>query len=272
MSTTSNDYISINKNNWNKRAEAHMSSDFYNVEGFLNGASILNDIELELLGDIKGKSILHLQCHFGLDSLALARLGAKVVGVDFSEVAISKAKHLNERTNLGVEFICCNIYDLANHLNDTFDIVFTSYGTIGWLDNLDKWAQIIRLFLKPSGYFVFAEFHPFIWTFDNDLQRLTYDYFKGAPIFETLEGSYADTNKDHLYESVNWNYSLSEVFNCLQTADLLVTDFKEFDYSPYNCFSNLMAIAPQKFQFKHIPIRIPMVYALRAKPFRGETK
>lgn len=266
MSTTSNDYISINKTNWNKRAEAHFTSDFYNVDEFLNGASILNNIELEFLGDINGKTILHLQCHFGLDSLSLARMGAKVVGVDFSDSAIKKAKELQAQTNLDAEFICCNIYDLPNHLDQTFDIVFTSYGTIGWLEDIDLWGQLVQRYLKPTGYFVFAEFHPFIWTFDNDMQALTYDYFKGAPIVETSEGSYADTNKEHVYESINWNYSLSEVFNSLKSAGMQLTDFQKYDYSPYNCFSNLIEISTQKYRFKHIPIRIPMVYALRAIP------
>lgn len=123
-------YIDQNRNSWNKRAEIHFDSEFYDVKGFLEGKSSLNAIELGLLGDIKGKSILHLQCHFGQDSLSLARLGAKVTGADFSDKAIDLARELNEKLQLDAEFICCDLYDLTRQLDKKFDLVFTSYGTI----------------------------------------------------------------------------------------------------------------------------------------------
>jgi 2-polyprenyl-3-methyl-5-hydroxy-6-metoxy-1,4-benzoquinol methylase len=113
-------------------------------------------IELELLGNVKGLSILHLQCHFGQDSLSLARMGAHVTGIDLSDKAIKTAQELNAELHLNAEFICSDIYDLPQHLNKQFDIVFTSYGTIGWLPDLNKWAQIIHHFLKPEGKFIFV--------------------------------------------------------------------------------------------------------------------
>ena len=159
------DYLEINRKSWNNRVDVHLKSDFYDVEGFLKGESSLNDIELGLLGDIKGKSILHLQCHFGQDTISLGRLGANVTGVDLSDKAIDHAKILAGKANVNATFICCDIYDLPAHLNEQFDIIFTSYGVIGWLPDMNKWAQIISNYLKPNGKFVFVEFHPIVWMF-----------------------------------------------------------------------------------------------------------
>ena len=144
------DYLEINKQTWNNKTEVHIDSEFYDNENFLKGKSSLNAIELKLLGDFSNKKILHLQCHFGQDSLSLARLGAKVTGVDLSDQAIEKAKEFNEKLNLDAQFICCDVYDLPNHLDEKFDIVFTSYGTIGWLPDLTKWANLVSKFLKPN--------------------------------------------------------------------------------------------------------------------------
>lgn len=124
-------YLEINKQSWNKKTDIHLKSDFYDLQGFLNGNTSLNEIELKLLGNITGKNILHLQCHFGQDTISLARLGAKVTGVDLSDNAIDKANLLAEKTRTKADFICCDIYDLPQHLDKEFDFVFTSYGTIG---------------------------------------------------------------------------------------------------------------------------------------------
>ncbi|HTO16816.1 MAG TPA: class I SAM-dependent methyltransferase [Edaphocola sp.] len=169
--TFENDNININRNSWNNRTETHLKSEFYDLDGFMKGKISLNDIELNLLGDIKGKSILHLQCHFGQDTISLSRLGAHVTGVDLSYKAIESAKQIAKDMHSSARFICCDLYDLPNHLNKTFDIVFTSYGTIGWLPDLDKWAKIISKFLKPNGQFVIVEFHPVVWMFDDNLRK-----------------------------------------------------------------------------------------------------
>ena len=154
-------YIEINRESWNHRTEVHLKSEFYDLEGFIKGKSSLNPIELNLLGDIAGKRILHLQCHFGQDTISLSRLGAEVTGVDFSDKAIESAKKIADQTGSSAKFICCDIYDLPDHLDEKFDIVFTSYGTIGWLPDLDKWAKIVSNYLKPNGTFVFVEFQKY---------------------------------------------------------------------------------------------------------------
>ncbi len=129
-------YFEANKELWNKRTAIHKDSSFYNLPGFKAGENVLTPIELKEVGDVKNKKMLHLQCHFGMDSLNWARLGADVTGVDLSDEAINQANQLNDELRMNAKFICCNVYDLKEHLNEKFDIVFTSYGTIGWLPDL----------------------------------------------------------------------------------------------------------------------------------------
>ncbi|MES2381449.1 MAG: class I SAM-dependent methyltransferase [Bacteroidota bacterium] len=262
--TTEIDYLSINKESWNNRTDAHVASDFYDVPGFIKGNTSLCDIELKLLGDIKGKSILHLQCHFGQDTISLQRLGAQATGVDLSDKAIASAIDLAKKTNTDARFICSDIYDLPNHLNEKFDIVFTSYGTIGWLPDLTKWAQVVSKYLKPNGQFVFAEFHPVVWMFDDYFKEIGYNYFNTGAIVETESGTYADRNADIKQEYVMWNHGMSEVLNSLIQNGLEINSFDEFDYSPYNCFKETVEVGPKQFRIKHLGNKIPMVYALVA--------
>lgn len=258
-------YITINQQSWNNRLESHLASDFYNVNGFLEGNSSLNEIELELFGDVKGKRILHLQCHFGQDTISLARLGASCVGVDLSDKAIQSAVELSAQTQADAQFICCNIYDLPEHLDEQFDLVYTSYGVIGWLPDMDKWAAIVSRFLKPNGRFIFVEFHPVVWMFDDDFQKITYNYFNAGAIIETEEGTYADREATIQQEYVTWNHSIGEVVNSLINNNLELKSLQEFDYSPYNCFNETIEIAPKKYRIQHLENKIPMVYAIEAK-------
>lgn len=144
----SDNYKELNKNTWNNKVAIHVASDFYNVSDFLKGKNSIPEIDLALLGDIRGKTILHLQCHFGQDTLSLARLGAKCTGIDISNKAIEKALEFNEKLGLDAKFICCDIYDTPKHIDEKFDIIYTSYGTIGWFPDLDKWAKVIAYFFK----------------------------------------------------------------------------------------------------------------------------
>ena len=259
------DYLEINKNSWNRRTEFHIQSEFYDLHGFLQGNSSLNPIELELLGDLKGKSVLHLQCHFGQDSISLSRLGAEVVGVDLSDKAIQTARDLAIQTNSSAKFVCCDIYDLPQHLDQEFDIVFTSYGTIGWLPDLNKWASVISRFLKANGQFLFVEFHPLVWMFDDNFEKVGYNYFNTGPIVETEAGTYADREADINQEYVCWNHGLGEVLSSLIQNGLQISSFEEYDYSPYNCFQHTVEFEPKKFRIKHLDNKIPMVYSILAE-------
>lgn len=263
--STSIDYLKINRIAWNKKVEVHLNSDFYAVNDFIKGETSLNSIELDLLSDVSRKKLLHLQCHFGQDSISLSRMEAEVTGIDLSDSAIQEANELAKKCNTNTRFVCCDVYDVNNQINEKFDVVFSSYGTIGWLPDLNKWAQVISEALKPGGEFVFVEFHPVVWMFDDNFERIAYNYFNSGPILETNTGTYADTNAPIQNELVMWNHSLAEVIQNLIQYGLEITSFSEFDYSPYNCFNNTIEIESKKFRIKHLGNNIPMVYALKAK-------
>ena len=257
-------YIAKNKATWNERTKIHIDSEFYNQKGFLEGETSLKEIELALLGNINGKSVLHLQCHFGQDSISLARMGAQVTGVDFSDEAIQIAKETAQKLALDTQFICCDIFELPNYLNQKFDIVFTTYGTIGWLPDMNKWSAIVSQFLKPGGEFIFVEFHPFIWMMDNDLKEIKYNYFKDEAIIE-MEGTYTDHAEHLQLETIGWNHSIGEVMQNLLDKNLQLISFQEFDYSPYNVFPNSIEVGPSRYQIQHYGNKIPMVYAMKMK-------
>ena len=257
-------YFDANKQLWNQRTAVHKDSSFYNLAGFKAGENVLTPIELNELGDVKGKTMLHLQCHFGMDSLNWARLGAVVTGVDLSDEAIKEAKQLNNDLGMNATFICCNVYDLKEHLNEKFDIVFTSYGTIGWLPDLNKWAEIISCYLKPGGIFYMADFHPVLWMFDDEFTHFQYSYENSEVIITESEGTYTDRDADITGKEYGWNHSISEILNALITNGLQIGHFNEFMYSPYACFRNTVEFEKGKWHIKGLEGKIPMVYSLKA--------
>ena len=260
------DFIKINQILWNKKTLVHLDSEFYDNDGFLKGKSSLNEIEVGLLGNIKGKKILHLQCHFGQDTLSLARLGALVTGVDLSNKAIEVAKEMAHQLNLDnqAKFICCDVLKLDQHLEEQFDIVFSSYGTIAWLPKLDKWGAIIANFLRTGGQFIFAEFHPVLWMLDDDFKKLTYPYFNTKTFYEEYSTSYTDGKGHEPVMGYSWNHPISEVIQVLIDHQLYINRFQEYPYSPYNCFPNTVK-SEVGFQIAGFEGKLPMVYALVAQ-------
>lgn len=258
-------HFELNKESWNEFTPSHVDSDFYDVESFKKGASSLNDIELDGLGDVSGKDLLHLQCHFGMDTLSLARLGAHVTGVDLSDVAIKVANDLSSELKISANFISSNVYDLDKNLDGKFDIIYTGYGALNWLDDLDKWAKLIHQFLKPNGVFYMVEFHPFIYTLDHKDMKIKESYFKTAPMESIADESYTDgskTEKKNL-KYVEWNHSLSEVISSLQNVGLQLESFNEYPYQVYNCFDNMVEIEKGKWVFEKYGDKIPYMYSLK---------
>ncbi|MEP6682918.1 MAG: class I SAM-dependent methyltransferase [Parafilimonas sp.] len=257
-------YFEINKDAWNKRTIVNKTSAFYDVESFKKGQSSLNKLELDALGNVKNKCLLHLQCHFGMDTLSWAREGAIVTGIDLSDEAINTAKQLSNELNIPAEFISCNVYDTLENITHQYDIIFTSYGVIGWLPDLDKWAEVINKALKPGGTFLLAEFHPVVWMFDDNFQYIKYAYHNETMIVETQTGTYADRNADITYEECSWNHSLSEVMTALLKQGLIIQQFDELNYSYYNCFNNTIKGDDGYWRIKGLENKIPMMYAVKA--------
>jgi SAM-dependent methyltransferase len=265
-------HIDLNKKYWNLRTDIHYKSEFYDNKNFINGRNSLMNIERDLLGDITGKSILHLQCHFGQDTISLTRSGAQATGIDLSDQAISRAKKLAKETNSNTKFICCNLYDSPNFINEKFDIVFTSYGTISWLPDLHKWAKVISHFLKPEGRFIMAEFHPVVWMFDDLFEKIEYSYFNRGPIVEEIKGSYAEKDADISGVCVLWDHSISDIVNNLINAGLTINSFNEYDYSPYDCFQQTVKISADKFRIKHLDDKIPLTFSIDAQKTKGRSE
>ena len=229
------EYINANRKLWNAWTKIHETSDFYGNESFKAGRNSLKSIELEELGDVRGKSLLHLQCHFGQDTLSWARLGAIVTGVDLSDEAIMLAQSLAAELHLDARFVCSNLYELPKVLDEQFDIVFTSYGVLAWLSDLDRWGQIVAHYLKPGGTFYIVELHPISVTLDDWSDepglRIRYPYFHTKEPMEFDDGiSYADPDPANAEKLTNyqWNYGMGEVINALIGAGLIIEFVHEF--------------------------------------------
>ena len=256
-------YFDTNKLLWNEKTPVHLQSKMYDMEAFLAGKNSMDSIVTNKLEDVKGKSVLHLQCHFGQDSLSLARMGAKVTGVDFSDVAIQVARQLNDQLGLDATFVECNVFDLEQHLEGEFDIVFASYGFLPWLPDFYKWVAIANHFLKKGGRMYLTEFHPVVNMFDWDNPKPAYDYFhKETPFEEEVIGTYADASADIRSKEFFWNYSIHEVIMPLLKAGLTLVDIEEYDYSPYNIFGENADKGTGQYRLGDFPCSFPHVYSL----------
>lgn len=254
----------VNKETWNKKVAVHAASSFYNMEAFKKGASTLQQYELEALGDVSGKSLLHLQCHFGQDTLSWSRKGAICTGVDISDEAINLARKLTNELSLDATFVCCNVLDSSNFISETFDIVFTSYGVIGWLPDLKPWAKMIAERLKPGGLFYMVEFHPIAWMFDYEVSPpvMKYGYNQTEAIYEEYKGTYADEQADIVAKEYGWNHGLGDVLSALLDAGLSIEFLKEHNESPYDVFPNLKKSSPGMFALDNS--LYPLVYEIKA--------
>ncbi len=267
-----NDYMKVNLDRWNELVDIHAKSEFYNIAGFKAGTRPLHGLELEeLAADVPGKSLLHLQCHFGMDTLSWAHLGAKVTGVDFSDKAIAQAQALSKELGIDANFVCSNVYDLPQVLSGQFDIVYTSYGVLGWLPDLQRWGQVIAHFLKPGGIFYIAEDHPFIGIFDNDSLsldfKITYSYFLTEPLKFEVQGSYADPNAKLVHTTeYGWNHSLGEIINALISAGLKIDFLHEFPFCAWAYFPDMEEGEDRMFRFKDERLKnmLPLTFSIKA--------
>ena len=259
------DYAKINKKWWNEVAPIHLKSKLYNLEGFVKGKSSLFSIEREELGSVRGKSLLHLMCHIGMDSLSFARKGAEITGVDLSEESIKIAKKLSKDIKVPVDFLCSDVYKLPEVLDKKFDIVFASYGVLCWLSNLKKWAKIINLYLKPGGTFYLAELHPFTNILSCDF-KLFYKYFKKGPYIDDSTGTYTNWNENVKGVTYEWSYTISDVINALIEVGLKIEFVHEFPYTMYDQFPGFMKKNKKgQYVLKDKTIQIPLLFSLKAK-------
>ncbi|MBM3128782.1 MAG: class I SAM-dependent methyltransferase [Chloroflexi bacterium] len=263
-------YLQSNRELWNAWTRVHVKSKFYDVAGFKRGDNRLDSVVREGLGDVRGKSLLHLQCHFGLDTLNWARLGARVTGADFSEEAITTARALAREIGVDARFVCANLYDLPNALEEKFDIVFTSHGVLSWLPDLNAWARVIARFLKPGGLFFIAEAHPTAYIFDDehpDDLRVRYPYFHAdAPSQSQVQGSYADRDADIRGVEYWWAFSIGDVITALARAGLRIEELREYPFNAWQMFPFMEQDAAGWWRLPDRFPPLPLMFALKARP------
>ena len=258
-------FFKINKDAWDKKTPVHIVSSLYHVDEVIKGGNSLNGVEIDGLGDVKNKRILHLQCHFGLDSISLTKMGAEVLGVDFSTEAIKQAEKLAKKLNVSTRFLEANIYEVDEKVRGKFDIVFSSYGSICWLPDLDDWAKVISNMLAKDGFFYIVDFHPLLHTFDCLLSDTKRSYFSTIEPFERKwKGTYANYDNDVETVEYNWNHSLAEVINSLKNNGLTIQDFQEYPFLPQNWFPNLVKGEDGFFRVKGFENIYPLLFSIKA--------
>jgi len=235
--------IAANKARWNELTAIHSRDETYGMTAFKNGTKQLDPLVRAEVGDVAGRSMLHLQCHFGMDSLMWARLGARVTGVDLAEDAIALARSLSAEIGVPATFVQSNLYDLPAVLQGEFDIVYTSWGVLYWLPDLSRWGQIIARYLKPGGFFYIAEAHPFLNMFYNEVDatdlRVQYGYFPcPEPTYWPPSNDYADPTRATTHPSYEWQHGVGEILDGLLATGLRVEFFREhpflmWDYLPF---------------------------------------
>ncbi|XXX73642.1 class I SAM-dependent methyltransferase [Sorangium sp. So ce134] len=264
---TEAEWFDMNRSAWNARTPVHLGSKFYDMAAFRAGASSLKPIELEQVGDVRGKTLLHLQCHFGQDTLSWARQGARVTGLDLSDEAVRAARALASELSIDARFVEANVYDAPAALGgETFDIVFTSYGVLGWLPDMTRWARTAAACLKPGGVLHLVEFHPLVWTFDDAFEHIAYAYDgNGEPIITEQTGTYADRDAPVKLHEVGFNHGIGTVVTALLEAGLTLERLRELDWSPYDIFPDMEEGPPGQFRMKKFGRRLPLVFALAAR-------
>ncbi len=234
-----NEPLRANRDLWNAWTKINFESAFYDVASFRSGERgiRLSDYEIVEVGPVEGKSLLHLQCHFGMDTLSWARLGATVTGADFSPEGVTAARALAAELEIPASFVIANLYDLPGELDGQFDVVYTSKGVLGWLPDIAGWARVAAHFVKPGGFFYVTEIHPVAQVFENEGVKpgelqLVYPYWSHPePLTFEVHGSYADTSAptEGLVEH-GWDHSLGEIVTALIDAGLRIDFLHEFDF------------------------------------------
>ncbi|MFN2545248.1 MAG: class I SAM-dependent methyltransferase [Actinomycetota bacterium] len=263
-------FVEANRRLWDEWADINVRSDLYDLEGFKAGRITIPDYQRTEVGDVSGKSLLHLQCHFGMDTLTWARLGATVTGLDLSERALEVARSLASEIGVEARFVHANVLEADRVLDEQFDVVFTSIGVLGWLPDVPRWAEVVAHFVKPGGRFYICEIHPYTWMFDDESPdpelRFRYPYFSGdEPLEFETQGSYADLEAD-VKQSVHygWNHDLGEIVSSLCDNGLRIEFLHEHRFGIEPQFPYMQRHDDGRWYLPGGMPEIPLLFSLRA--------
>lgn len=259
-----------NRQLWDEWTDLHFTSDFYGVSDFRDGGLSLPPCDREAVGPVDGLSLLHLQCHFGMDTLSWARLGARVTGLDFSERAIGRARELAAQCGLSARFACADVYRTPAVIADRFDVVVTTAGVIPWLPDLPCWARVVKQMLRPGGVFYLREFHPVPQVLDETSSdpgapALRYPYFPtGEGICSGSTGSYAVPHADVETVSYEWPHTVAEVLQALLDAGLQLQAVREFPFTTYPALPWLEKGEDGNWRWPGEHAVLPLMYSVKA--------
>jgi SAM-dependent methyltransferase len=269
------DYRALNKAGWDERAPAHAASPGYHLDEFRGDPAYLSEVvrfDLPLLGDVAGLRGVHLQCHIGTDTISLARLGARMTGLDFSPAAVEQARALSEEVGAGVDFVEADVYDAAQVLPPgEFDLVFTGIGALCWLPSVARWAEVVQELLKPGGRLFIREGHPVLWALADPLPdgrlELEYPYVeREEPVIWEEGGTYVETEVEFQHNrTMEWNHGLGEIVTALLDQGLTLDALVEHDSVPWDAFPGFTEELPGgEFRLKDRPWRLPHSYTISA--------
>lgn len=269
------DYRNINYASWQSRVPHHAISTAYGLDNFRRDPAHLSDVVIfdkQRLGDITGLDVVHLQCHIGTDTVSLARLGARVTGVDFSDAALEVARELSVSVGPHVDYVVADVYDAPAALGGArFDRVYTGIGALCWLPDIRRWARVVADLLRPGGELFIREGHPMLWATDepraDGLIAIEYPYFESSGSLFLSDATYVDHVGPILpAESVSFNHGLAEIFNALWSVGMQITMFEEHDTVPWEALGELMEpVGGGEYRLRDRPERLPMTYTLRAR-------
>jgi 2-polyprenyl-3-methyl-5-hydroxy-6-metoxy-1,4-benzoquinol methylase len=267
-SSPADDWLRLNRAWWDERAPGHAASEFYDVPGFLAGKDSLRAFEPEEVGDVRGKRLLHLMCHIGLDTLSWARRGAIVTGLDFSRPALDTAVSLARRAGIGsARFVAAEIGDAGRVLaGETFDVVYTGTGVTQWIPDIDSWARTLAALVAPGGFFYIADYHPFPDSFDivdGQVRGLRHGYLDHGPWAERAARSYTGHAETSANTFIKWNHHIGSVVNALAAAGLRIEFLHEYDFTDAP-FHGLERGGDGLWRIPVGRFRIPLMFSLRA--------
>ena len=268
------DYIDVNKALWDERADVHAASPDYSLSRFADDPQHISHVvrfDLPRLGDISGQRAVHLQCHIGTDTISLARLGARVTGLDFSAPALAQARALAASAGVEVDFVESDLYCAPDVLpHHAFDLVFTGIGALCWLPDIRRWAEVVATLLAPGGRLFIREGHPMLWALDDERSDelvVRYPYFEQAePHVFDADGTYVETDASFQNTaSHEWNHGLGEIVTALLDQGLTITGLTEHECVPWEALPGQMEELPDgEYRLREHPERLPATFTLQA--------
>lgn len=269
------EYLDANRANWNERATLHAARDGsgYGVQRYVDDREALSDVvrfDQPLLGDLTGKRAVHLQCHIGTDTLSLARLGARVTGLDFSENAVAEARRLVAETGDAVDFVQSDVSRATDVLPaGEFDLVYTGIGALCWLPSITEWAGVVAELLAPGGTLHIREGHPILWSMNETLPGLTlaFPYFEqSAPLEWDDDSTYVEVSAPlQSTRTYEWNRGLGEIVTALLDRGLQLDALIEHDSVPWEALPGRMTLRPDgEYALTEQPSVMPLSYTIRA--------